>query len=77
MRELLLLPPLVPLDSPDPPLKPLLALDPRLVTDSARGYVLTSLGRNGSRDVVVADDPAVDDPVADDEDFLIVPVILF
>ena len=74
VRELLLLPP--PLDNPDPPLKPLLALDPRLVTESARGCVLTSLGRNGSRDVVV-DDPAVDEPVADDEDFLIMPLILF
>ncbi len=65
MRELLFLPP--PLDNPDPPLKPLLALDPRLVTDSAREHVLTSRGRNGSRDVVVDE---ADDPAADDEDFL-------
>ena len=71
-RELLLV---VVLDSPEPALKPLLALEPRLVTDSAREQVLTSRGRNGSRDVVVVDedDPAVEPAV--DDDFLIIALI--
>ena len=71
-RELLLV---VVLDSPEPALKPLLALEPRLVTDSAREQVLTSRGRKGSRDVVVMDedDPAVDPAV--DDDFLIMVIL--
>jgi hypothetical protein len=73
-RELLLF---VPLDKadPDPALKPLLALDPRLVVDSAREHVLTSRGRNGSRDVGMdEDDPAADPAV--DADLLIVPALV-
>ena len=72
-RELLL----VVLDSPEPALKPLLALEPRLVTDSAREQVLTSRGRKGSREVVVMDedDPAVDPAV--DDDFLIMVICYF
>ena len=77
-RELLLV---VVLDSPEPALKPLLALEPRLATDSAREQVLTSRGRKGSRDVVVVvvveeDDPAAAVDPAVDDDFLIMLIIL-
>ena len=76
-RELLLV---VVLDSPEPALKPLLALEPRLATDSAREQVLTSRGRKGSRDVVVVvvdeDDPAAAVDPAVDDDFLIMLSIL-
>ena len=71
-RELLLV---VVLDSPEPALKPLLALEPRLATDSAREQVLTSRGRKGSREAVVVvvdeDDPAAAVDPAVDDDFLI------
>ena len=75
-RELLLV---VVLDSPEPALKPLLALEPRLATDSAREQVLTSRGRKGSREVVVVvdeDDPAAAVDPAVDDDFLIMLSIL-